>query len=123
MIASLLRRQRGEQAEQQAQTLLKQAGHRLLHCNWRCKGGELDLVMCAPDSTVVFVEVRSRSGSSHGGALASITASKQRRFLTAAKWYLAAHPQYADAPCRFDVVVQEANGQWHWLQSVIEDNA
>jgi hypothetical protein len=53
-------------------------GLRLLAQNWRCKGGELDLVMLDGD-TVVFVEVRYRKHAQWGGALASIDGRKQKR--------------------------------------------
>ena len=66
-------------------------------------GGEIDLVMRAPDGTLVFVEVRQRSGSAHGGAGASISAVKQQRIIFAARHYLMRFA--SPPPCRFDVVL------------------
>jgi putative endonuclease len=71
---------------------LQQAGLRLVTRNYRTPGrggGEIDLVMRERDGTLVFVEVRARSGSGHGGAAASVSATKQRRIVVAARHYLA----------------------------------
>ena len=63
------------------------------------------------DGTLVFVEVRQRSRSDHGGAAASIGLVKRRRIVWAARHYLMRWPQ--TPPCRFDVVVVEPTGmQW-----------
>ncbi|MBO4121965.1 YraN family protein [Cupriavidus gilardii] len=93
---------RGERAEARALAYLQGQGLALVVRNYRCKGGELDLVMRAPDGTLVFVEVRSRSSDAFGGALASITMTKRQRILQAANHYLATLDH---APrCRLDVV-------------------
>jgi putative endonuclease len=68
----------------------------------QARGGEVDLVMRDRDGTLVFVEVRQRAGSAHGGAGASVGAAKQRRVLFAAQHYLLRFA--APPPCRFDVV-------------------
>jgi putative endonuclease len=68
-------------------------------------GGEVDLIMRAPDGTLVFVEVRQRTSRSHGGAGASIGAVKQRRLIFAARHYLMRFA--TPPPCRFDVVLVE----------------
>lgn len=104
-------RARGEQAESRALAYLERQGLVLVVRNYRCKGGELDLVMRAPDGTLVFVEVRSRSSDRFGGAAASITPTKQRRILQAANHYLAT----LDRPprCRLDVVAIGPRGiEW-----------
>lgn len=76
---------------------------RVIARNHRCRGGEIDLVM-QEDAVVVFVEVRYRRASRYGDALATIDARKQARIVTAAQDFLVAHPQYANCPCRFDVI-------------------
>ena len=87
---------------------------RLLVRNYRTPGrggGEVDLIMRTPDGTTVFVEVRKRSSSRHGGAAASVGGVKQRRIIFAARHYLMRLPTMP--PCRFDVVVLEPTGvQW-----------
>ncbi|MBH2018543.1 MAG: YraN family protein [Burkholderiales bacterium] len=97
---------RGDAAEAAALAYLVGAGLRRIEANYRTPGrggGEIDLVMRAPDGTLVFVEVRQRTNASHGGAGASISTVKQRRIIFAARHYLM---RFASLPpCRFDVVL------------------
>jgi len=104
--------EKGQAAEQTAADYLTARGLRLVERNWRCKGGEIDLVM-RDGATLVFVEVRARGGMAFGGAAASITAAKQARVVLAARHYLAA--KGLDVPCRFDVVLVQ-DGRLEWLQ-------
>ena len=105
---------RGDAAEDQALAYLQQQGLRLLQRNYRTPGrggGEIDLIMQLPDSTVVFVEVRQRASRRYGGAAASVGNVKQRRIIFAARHYLMRSRVLP--PTRFDVVVVEAEGlQW-----------
>ena len=113
-------KQTGDAAEEQALRYLTRAGLRLLERNYRTPGrggGEVDLIMAAPDGTLVFVEVRQRSSASHGGAAASVTASKQRRIILAARHYLLRWR--APPPCRFDVVALEPDAVV-WLKAAFD---
>lgn len=105
---------RGDAAEDQALEYLQAQGLRLLQRNYRTPGrggGEIDLVVQAPDGTVVFVEVRQRSRSDFGGAAASISAVKRRRIILAAQHYLLRWRRLP--PARFDVVaIDPAGVQW-----------
>ena len=106
-------RERGNAAEDLALAHLQAAGLRLLERNYRTPGrggGEIDLIVREPDGTVVFVEVRSRSGRAFGGAGASIGATKRRRIVFAARHYLMRLG--APPPCRFDVVLVENSVEW-----------
>ncbi|PKM22803.1 MAG: YraN family protein [Gammaproteobacteria bacterium HGW-Gammaproteobacteria-14] len=100
------RRQRGDQAEQAASQWLQQQGLQLIERNWRCRLGEIDLIM-RDDQILVFVEVRYRGQRSHGGAAASVDTHKQRRLIAAARYYLGRYPYQAQGPCRFDVLAME----------------
>ena len=91
----------GQHWERVARAWLERQGLVFVAANVRCRGGELDLIM-RDGATIVFVEVRQRSGTSHGGALASIGPAKRRRLARAAQAWLARHP--AAPPCRVDVV-------------------
>lgn len=116
----LTTKQRGEAAEDDALRHLQGQGLRLLVRNYRTPGrggGEIDLVMRAPDGTTVFVEVRQRSSSRHGGAAASVGGVKQRRIIFAARHYLMRLPVVP--PCRFDVVIVEPTGM-QWLQAAFD---
>ena len=113
-------KQSGDAAEDAALLFLQQQGLRLLKRNYRTPGrggGEIDLIMHAPDGTLVFVEVRKRGNSRHGGAAASISVIKQRRIVFAARHYLLRLATLP--PCRFDVVLQEPQGL-QWLQAAFE---
>jgi len=101
------RRLRGDAAEAAALRLLLDAGLAQVAANAHYRGGELDLVMLDRD-TLVFVEVRYRRSNAFGGGAASVDASKRRKLVAAAQQFLAGHPHYANAPCRFDVI--EASG-------------
>ncbi|MBH3376811.1 YraN family protein [Pseudomonas juntendi] len=113
----------GHAAETQALEYLQGRGLRLLARNWRCKGGELDLVMLDAD-TVVFVEVRYRLHAAFGGALASIDGRKQKRLVHAASLFLLKEPQWGNHPCRFDVVALQgshhAGKPLQWLKNAFE---
>ncbi|TPW14504.1 MAG: conserved protein of unknown function, UPF0102 [Acidimicrobiaceae bacterium] len=70
--------------------------------NWRCAGGEIDLVV-RDATTVVFVEVKARFSDRFGPAAAAVDLRKQRRLRIAAVRWLEAHPGHRGA-LRFDVV-------------------
>src|SRR5450830_778266 len=113
-------KQLGDAAEDAALRHLQKAGLRLLVRNYRTPGrggGEIDLIMHAPDGTTVFVEVRQRKNASHGGAGASVSSLKQRRIIFAARHYLMRLGE--PPPCRFDVVLLE-NGALEWLQAAFD---
>ncbi len=113
-------KQVGDAAEAAALHYLQQSGLRLLERNYRTPGrggGEIDLIMRAPDGTTVFVEVRQRKSASHGGAAASVGATKQRRIIFAARHYLMRLRE--PPPCRFDVVLLEHDGI-QWLQAAFD---
>lgn len=104
-------KQRGDAAEDRALAHLQGAGLRLLTRNYRTPGrggGEIDLIMQAPDGTCVFVEVRTRRADTHGGAAASVGVVKQRRIVFAARHYLMRWR--SPPPCRFDVVTLGPQG-------------
>lgn len=99
---------------------LQDRGLRLLTRNYRTPGrggGEIDLVMRATDGTLVFVEVRKRLSTRHGGAAASVGWVKQKRIVRAAQHYLLGLRHLP--PCRFDVVEIDAEGI-HWLPGAFD---
>lgn len=110
---------RGEAAEARAAAWLQARGLVLEQRNYRvargpsARGGEIDLVMRERDGTLVFVEVRQRSAAAHGGAAASVTATKQRRVVLAAQHYLLRFVTLP--PCRFDVLAIDGE-HFEWLQ-------
>jgi putative endonuclease len=120
-------KRQGDVAESQALAYLLKAGLKAVQSNYRTPGrggGEIDLVMRATDGTLVFVEVRQRSASSHGGAGASISGVKQQRIVFAARHYLMRFNR--PPPCRFDVVLVQGRPQDEggvvikWLQAAFD---
>ncbi|HEU4531397.1 MAG TPA: YraN family protein [Steroidobacteraceae bacterium] len=93
----------GAQAEGIARRHLTAHGLELVCENYRCRVGELDLVM-RERGTLVIVEVRMRRASRFGGARASIHGGKKRRIVRAAQHLLMTHRALARLPVRFDVV-------------------
>jgi len=83
---------------------MRRAGLRIVARNWRCRAGEIDLVV-QDGATLVFVEVRLRRDTSFGGAEESVGAAKRARLVAAARHYLAGRPE---VPCRFDVLLLDA---------------
>lgn len=116
-------KQLGDRAEDLALAHLQRAGLRLLARNYRTPGrggGEIDLIMRAPDGTCVFVEVRQRASASHGGAAASVSWAKQKRIVFAARHYLMRLATLP--PCRFDVVAVQAD-RVEWLPGAFDAGA
>jgi putative endonuclease len=108
----------GQSAEARAEAFLKTHGLTLVARNWRCRFGEIDLVM-QDGSTLVFVEVRMRSRSDFGGAAASVTLAKQKKLLAAARQYLSALKTLPS--CRFDVVALSGNAAPEWIKNAFDD--
>lgn len=112
----------GKQAEDFAANLLITEGLHLLERNVNFRVGELDLVM-QDGEYLVFVEVRRRKHDQFGGALGSITATKQKRLTKAALAYLQRHKIMDKVSCRFDLVaVSEEDGklQAQWLKNIFQ---
>lgn len=94
---------RGNKAEKTAEKYLLSQGLRALSRNYRCRAGEIDLLMRDAE-TLVFVEVRYRSNPAFGTAAESITAHKIQRIRRTAEHFLQAHRKLAYLYARFDVV-------------------
>jgi len=86
-----------------AQAWLEERGLRLLAANYRCRYGEIDLIM-RHGEVLVFIEVRERKHSSFGGAAASVTRQKQEKIIATAQHFLQHQPGFHHAPARFDVL-------------------
>ncbi len=108
---------RGRAAEQRAEAYLVAQGLQAVGRNYRCKAGEIDLVM--RDGPVwVFVEVRLRRNERFGGALESIDRRKQRRLIATARHYLAQHAPHARG--RIDVVGLDGSQRIDWIPNAID---
>ena len=117
------RRERGEAGERLAAGWLERAGCRILARNYRCVGGEVDLVV-EERGEIAFVEVRTRRVGAMVGPEESVTPRKQQRIVRAAQHYLQA-TESADRPWRVDLVAVEMDpsGRVHrveHLRSIVE---
>lgn len=108
----------GQTAEKRAEKFLRGHGLTCRARNWRCRFGEIDLIMQDGD-TCVFVEVRLRTHAGFGGAAASVTPTKQRKLLAAARHYLATLASLP--PCRFDVVALSGEATPEWIRNAFDD--
>jgi putative endonuclease len=93
----------GASGERIAAALLERAGCRIVARNWRCPGGELDLV-ALDGETLVCAEVRVRTGVAFGSAAESVLGIKTQRVLRAVAAFLDAHPEHAERIVRVDVI-------------------
>jgi putative endonuclease len=98
----------GRRGEDLACRHLEACGLRLLERNYRCRAGEIDLVMLE-GSVLVLVEVRSRSTAGHGSAASTVGARKQQRFIRAARHLMLRRPAWRRLQARFDVVAIDAD--------------
>lgn len=93
----------GYKVEQLVSRYLQKKAFQLIGSNFRCKVGELDLIM-KDQEYLVFIEVRYRAQEDYGSGLESIHYYKQRRIIKAAQLYLQCHAWAQNLPCRLDVV-------------------
>lgn len=104
----------GRDAEAKAQQFLQQQGLTLIEKNFRCRVGEIDLIM-RDEQMLVFVEVRFRKDQRFGGAAASVGPVKQQRLWRSAATYLMRFPR--PPACRFDLIAIEGN-DLHWIKNL-----
>ncbi len=95
--------QLGALGEQLAAEHLNSLGLRILARNWRCRYGELDLIAEGAERTVVFVEVKTRTGEAFGGLAQAVSPQKVRRLRRLAGLWLAQQSQ-GWASIRIDVI-------------------
>ncbi|VUD60064.1 hypothetical protein TDB9533_02837 [Thalassocella blandensis] len=105
----------GARAESLARKHLEQHGLRYIERNFRCRQGEIDLIM-QDGQTLVFVEVRFRKSSHYGSAVESITPAKQKKVVTATQLYLQKKKLGENQAIRFDVVGVEQN-KIEWIKN------
>lgn len=118
----------GHQGEAFVAQWLQQQGWQILERRWRCRWGEIDLVayntgtvnpaaipstplprpQLSTEPTIAFVEVKTRQGRNwDADGRFAITPQKRAKIIHAAQLYLAAHPSWFNAVCRFDVAIVE----------------
>ena len=114
--------QRGSHWERIAESFLNKRGLKTLERNYLARFGEIDLVML-DGNTLVFTEVRYRKYGHHGTGADSVTWTKQKRIISAARRFLQCHPDDSFRPCRFDVVsigMEEGKTLLNWIQNAFD---
>ncbi len=116
-------RRKGQAVETAALAYLEEKGLRYVCRNFRCRYGEIDLIM-TQGNTLVFIEVRYRKQNSHGSAAESVISRKQQKLTITAQYYL---QSYKSLPrCRFDVVAvsQSINNKallhFDWIKNAFD---
>lgn len=106
----------GKKAEQKALDYLKQQGLVPVTQNYRCRMGEIDLIM-RDGPYFVFVEVRARKSWAYGGGIESVTYAKQQKIMRTTEHYLRKHGLGEKHPVRLDVVsIDGQSGRLTWLK-------
>lgn len=93
----------GAAGEELAARHLIIGGYDLLDRNYRSRGGEVDIIARDRDGTVVFVEVKTRSGLAYGLPQQAVTHRKQRQISKGALAWLSSRRLH-DCSARFDVI-------------------
>jgi putative endonuclease len=113
------RKQVGREGEIAAWEAYRRRGYRLVARNWRCRLGELDLIVDRP-GVVVFCEVKTRRPGLLGEPFEAVTATKQRKLRALAQAFLSARGTRAPAH-RFDVASVTVDGPARIRVEVYED--
>ena len=93
----------GAYSEQRARQLIALRGATVIARNYTSRFGEIDLIVLDSDR-LAFIELRYRSRSNFGSALASVSPVKQQKVFMTAQMFLASHENYCNRYCRFDII-------------------
>jgi putative endonuclease len=99
------RQETGRRGEELARDFLKKRGFSIVETNYRCPGGEIDII-CRDKDYLVFAEVRTKTSREFGSPEESITQSKKKRMLAAAYHYWQVHGSSPES-WRIDLVAIE----------------
>lgn len=93
----------GRWGEKRCEKFLKRKGLKILTRNFRCKTGEIDLIMVDTDGGIVFIEVKTRADENFAEAETSITSAKKAKLARTARYFLSSN-KIENRPSRFDIV-------------------
>lgn len=99
----------GSHYEDMAAAYLTAAGMTILKRNFRCRFGEIDII-ASDRGTVVFVEVKYRSGRKAGDPLEAVGIRKQQKIIATAMYYISSAGRGFYASYRFDVIGIRGDG-------------
>ncbi|RME68404.1 MAG: YraN family protein [Nitrospirae bacterium] len=104
----------GKKGEDRAERFLKGLGYRILHRNYRCPIGEIDIV-AQEGKTLVFVEVKTRTTHRFGTPIESVDWKKRERLKRLALYYIKNHFR-TEPPVRFDIIGVSMDGEIEHLK-------
>ncbi|MDH3633696.1 MAG: YraN family protein [Gammaproteobacteria bacterium] len=111
---------KGLQYEDLARDYLIEQGLGLLQSNYRCRFGEIDLIMHDGD-VICFVEVKFRRSLAFGGAAVALPQGKQRKIIKSARLYIATNTRLGNRALRFDafLIQRQPNGanEFNWIRN------
>ncbi len=111
---------KGQHYECLAKNYLLESGLSLLKQNYRCRFGEIDLIMCDQE-VLCFIEVKFRKNQAFGGAASAIPRQKQKKIVKSALVFISENRKLAQRSMRFDAfLVQQQENSDHsvnWIQS------
>jgi len=114
------RLRKGLQYEDLARDYLMEQGLGLVQSNYRCRYGEIDLIMHDRDA-ICFVEVKFRKSLAFGGAAVTLPRGKQRKIIKSAQHYIADNRRLGNRALRFDafLIQQQPDGsnEFNWIRN------
>lgn len=110
----------GRGGENAVAEYLNASGCRILERNYRNASGEADIIVEEPSGTIVFVEVKTRSGEGFGTPAEAVTREKQRKYINLAKGYIVAK-RLANRDVRFDVYEVSSDGKINPIVGAFEN--
>ena len=115
------RKETGTIAEDIAADYLSKRGYKIRERNYRTREGEIDII-AEKDGTLVFTEVRAKTGKAFGSAEESITERKKKRLIALAEAYLSDSGEKPDS-CRIDIIAIDLNAKGELLRLNLIENA
>lgn len=94
----------GIDAEKAVSNFLCAMGLKVLAHNFRCRFGEIDIIMQDRDCDIVFIEVRVRDNKNFGTAIESVNSLKQKKISQTAVYYLQQKKLLDKVDSRFDII-------------------
>ena len=118
LLQTFSKRAIGDAKERLAEEFLSRQGARVLERNLHGPMGEIDLIL-EHENCLIFVETRYRKNRSFGGAAASVSATKRKKIIATAQYYLQSNPHRQHSPCRFDVIAIEGD-EINWIKNAFQ---
>lgn len=107
----------GKVGEKTAEKYLKKQGYKIIETNYKTPLGEADII-CSYKDTLIFIEVKTRSGDEFGTGKEAVTLNKQKRYVKIAQ-YFTVKEKLTNVNIRFDVI-EIQNGEINHIISAFD---